>query len=104
MVDVGAYFSLGSKNANQVAEYKSGGIFSILSVILRNIYVVAGIILLIMIFASGLGMILNAGNPEKLKKSNSTLSSAVIGFIILFSSYWLIQILEIILKMTIIDL
>ena len=47
-----------------------------------------------MIFIAGIGMIVNAGNAEKQKESSKTLSSAVIGFVILFLSYWLIKIIE----------
>lgn len=106
MVNVGDYFSLGAKNANQSAEYKlgGGGIFSILSVVLRNLYTLVGVILLIMIFVGGLGMILNSGNPEKLKTSNKTLSSALTGFIILFSSYWIIKIIELVFSINILTL
>ena len=106
MVDIGNYFSLGLKNANQSAEYKAGGggLFSILSVVLRNVYVLAGIILLIMIFAGGLGMILNSGNPEKTKQGSKTVTSAITGFVILFSSYWIIKIIELIFSISILDL
>ena len=74
--------------------YTKEGLFAVLSVVLRNVFVIAGIILFIFIVVGGLGMILNAGNAEKLKNSSKTLSSAVIGFSILFSSFWVIRIIE----------
>lgn len=103
-INIGDYFSLGKKNIGDVAEYKvgNGGILNVVSVVLYNIYVFAGIILLLMVFAGGLGMILNAGNAEKQKQSSQTLSSAVMGFVILFVSYWLIKIIEIVFGLTLI--
>lgn len=94
-VDIGKYFNLGGgKTIGNVSDYET--LFPVLSVILRNIYVIAAIILFIMIFVGGLGMIINAGNAEKQKQSSKTLGSAVLGFVIIFLSYWLIKIIEII--------
>jgi len=109
-VNIGEWLNLGTgtnvkKEIGLVPEYNTGtggGLFVILSVVLRNIYVIAAIILFIMIFIGGLGMIINAGNAEKQKQSNKTLGSAVLGFVIMFLSYWLIKIIGIITGTTII--
>ena len=108
-IDIGDWLNLGTgtdvkKEIGLVTEYNSGGLFSILSIILKNIYVIAAIILFIMIFIGGLGMIINAGNAEKQKQSSKTLGSAVLGFVIMFLSYWLIKIIEIITGTQIITL
>jgi len=108
-VPIGDYFNLGDpagggaiNKITGISEYKDGNLGSILSIVLRNIYVIAAIVLFIMIFVGGLGMIINAGNAEKQKQSSQTLSSAVLGFVIMFLSYWLIKIIEIITGTTII--
>jgi len=80
------------------------GLFGILSVIIKNVFVIAGIILFIFIIVGGLGMIINAGNAEKQKKSSNVLGSAVTGFIIMMASYWIIKIIEILTGITIISL
>lgn len=104
-IDIGTEFNLGSDKISNIAGYKAGdGIFVILSVILKNLYVLAAIILFFFIFAGGLGMILNAGNAEKQKQSSQTLTSAVIGFAILFCSYWLIKLIELVLGIQILKL
>lgn len=64
--------------------------------IIKNIYILTGIVLFFMIVIGGVGMIANAGNPEKQKQSSQTLTSAVIGFLIMFVAYWIIKIIEII--------
>jgi len=95
MVDIGDTLNVGGSNPtpiNSVAELQS--VFPLISVILRNIYVIAAIILFLMIFVGGLGMIMNAGNAEKQKQSSKTLGSAVTGFLILFLSYWILKIIQ----------
>ncbi|MBU1085306.1 MAG: hypothetical protein ABIJ43_00475 [Candidatus Beckwithbacteria bacterium] len=73
----------------------------LLTLIVKNIYVIAGIILFFFIIAGGLGIILNAGNPDKQKQGSKTLGSAVAGFVILFASYWIIRIIEALTKVQI---
>ena len=103
-VIIGDEFNLGTDKISAIPGYGSGGLYLILSVILKNLYVLAAIILFFFIFAGGLGMILNAGNSEKQKQSSQTLSSAIIGFIILFSSYWIIKLIELVLGIQILKL
>lgn len=98
-VNIGDYLNLGDpagggvlKKISGVTEYQA--LFPWLSVILKNIYVLTAVVLFLMIFVAGIGMIVSAGDVEKQKASSKTLSSAVIGFVILFLSYWLIKIIE----------
>lgn len=72
------------------------GFFKFFWLIIRNVYVLTGIVLFFMIVIGGVGMIANAGNAEKQKQSSQTLSSAVIGFVIMLAAYWIVKILEII--------
>jgi hypothetical protein len=61
------------------------------------IFPMAGLILFGIIIASGFQLMTSAGNPEKMKKAQGQLTMGVIGFIIIFVAYWLIQILDAIL-------
>ncbi|MCX6817063.1 MAG: hypothetical protein NTZ93_04300 [Candidatus Beckwithbacteria bacterium] len=76
--------------------YQTGNVFDILSVIIKNIYVITGIILFFFIIIGGVGMILSAGDTEKQKQGSKTVTSAVLGYFIMFAAYWLIKIIEII--------
>ena|SRR3972149_3480626 len=76
--------------------YETGKLFDVLSVIIKNLYILAGIILFFFIVIGGLGMIINAGNPEKQKQGSKTVTSAVFGYLIMFAAYWLIKIISII--------
>ncbi len=72
------------------------GLADLVSVILSNAMVVAGIILLLLLIFGGISMIMGAGqdNPEQAAKGKQATTSAVIGFIIIFAAYWIIQIIE----------
>ena len=72
------------------------GLFPVFWVIIKNIYILTGIVLFIMIVVGGVGMIANAGNSEKQKQSSQTITSAVIGYLIMFAAYWIVKIIEII--------
>ncbi|MDP2708770.1 MAG: hypothetical protein Q8O93_01800 [bacterium] len=71
-------------------------VFPIFWTIVKNLYFLTGIVLLFFLVAGGLGMIINAGNAEKQKQSSQTLTSAVIGYLIMFAAYWLVRIVEIV--------
>jgi hypothetical protein len=75
-----------------------GTLGDIISAILPNIYVLAGIILFILLIIGGFGIIMGAGeeNPEKAKKGKQAITAALIGFLIIFASWWIIQIVEVI--------
>jgi len=58
------------------------------------IFTIAGIILFIMIIAGGFSIFTSAGNAEKVKKGQGMLVNALIGFLIIFAAYWIIQLVE----------
>jgi hypothetical protein len=67
-----------------------------ISSILPNVYVLAGIILFLLLFGGGLMVIVGGGqqNPEKTAQGSKAITAAVAGFLIIFASYWIIQIIE----------
>jgi len=73
------------------------GLADLVSVILSNAMVVAGIILLLLLIFGGISMIMGAGqdNPEQAAKGRQAATAAVIGFIIIFAAYWIVQIIEV---------
>ena len=57
---------------------------------------IVGIILFFMIVAGGYTLLTAVGNPEKVKKGQALLTNALIGFIVIFAGYWIMQALQII--------
>ena len=76
-----------------VPQFKSVG--ALISAWLPNIYILGGILVLILIIASGFMWITNAGDIKKIEESQKILTFAIMGFIFLFASYWIIQIVQI---------
>ncbi len=72
------------------------GLGDLVSVVLSNVLVIAGIVLLFFFIFGGISMIAGAGqdNPEKAAKGKQAATAALIGFIIIFAAYWIIQIVE----------
>jgi hypothetical protein len=68
----------------------------LVSIIVSNAMILAGIILLFLIIAGGIGMIAGAGsnNPEQLEKGKKAITAAVIGFVIVFTAYWIVQLIS----------
>jgi hypothetical protein len=71
---------------------------SLVAIILKNGLTVAGIILLGLIIFGGISYIMAAGEADqkKLAAATDTLTSAIIGFLVIFASYFIIQIIQVI--------
>ncbi|MEK7112910.1 MAG: hypothetical protein AAB875_06390 [Patescibacteria group bacterium] len=81
---------------------KSGGFLTnitdvgkLVSIIVSNAIIIAGIILLFLMVFGGISMIAGAGsqNPEQVAKGRQAVTSALIGFIIVFAAYWIVQLI-----------
>lgn len=72
------------------------GIGKLVSIIVSNAIIVAGIIMLFLMVFAGISMISGgaSGNPQKVAQGKQTATIAIIGFIIVFISYWIVQIIE----------
>ncbi len=73
----------------------------VISNLLPYIFVIAGLTLFILLIIGGFGLLTSGGSPEKMKASQGKITSAVIGFVIIFISYWLMRILEIVFGISI---
>ena len=65
------------------------------------VFPIAGIILFLMLVFGGFQMLMGAANSKSLEEGKQRVTSAIIGFIILFASYWIIQLIEIIFHLNI---
>lgn len=71
---------------------------SLVSIILKNGLTIAGMILLALIIFGGVTYIMSAGSGDqkKMAQAQETLTSALIGFLVIFASYFIIQIVTVI--------
>ncbi len=103
---------------NQLAQVKIGekfspppyltetkGVGTLVSLILSNALVLAGILLLISIILGGFAIIQGAGSgdPEKGAQGKKAATASFIGFLIIFSAYWIIKVVELITGVNIVS-
>ena len=67
---------------------------SMVNLLVRVVFVGVGLILFAMIVISGLAMI-SSGTSENKEKAKTTMTSALIGFLVIFAAYWILQIIKI---------
>ncbi len=66
----------------------------IISRALPYVYVIAGLALLLMLISGGITLMTAAGNPGKSKEGYGRLTAGLIGFAIIFVSYFVMQIVS----------
>lgn len=69
---------------------------ALVNVVIRNAFVLAGIISFLVLIFGGLGVIMSAGagDAKKLEEGKKTITAAVVGLLLILTSVFLIQILE----------
>jgi hypothetical protein len=65
-----------------------------------NAIVIAGIILLISVILAGYHMLSHSGEPDKFAAGKDIITYAVMGFLLIFGAYWIIQLLQFMLGLT----
>ncbi|MBP8591043.1 hypothetical protein KBI33_01055 [Candidatus Shapirobacteria bacterium] len=74
-----------------------GTIGDIISRLLVYVFPLAGIATFVYLLIGGFNYLTAAGNEEAAKKAQGQITNALIGFLIIFLSYWIVRLLEIIL-------
>lgn len=99
--DIGEQFWLKQSGAagtgiKNIAAYNTLGSF--ISAILPNIYVISGVILFFLLIFGGFSYIVSAGkgDQEGAKKGQQTITGALLGFLLIFASWWIMEIIKII--------
>lgn len=89
----GTGFKFGNKTIGDIIGGTAG--------LLAYIYVFAGLALLVMLIMGGVELMTAGGDPGKSKAGYGRISSALIGFLIIFVSYFVLQIVQVVLKIKI---
>lgn len=70
-----------------------GNIGSIVSSFINYLFPLAGILLLLYLIFGGFSLMTSGGDPKAVQGAKSKITNALIGFIIVFAAYWIVQIL-----------
>ncbi len=91
-------------------EFAPAGTFKtlgdVVTVLLKNAFVIAGVIFLVLLIFGGFTFIVSAGSGDakKSEQSKQTITAAFTGLLLIFASYWIIQIIEIITGVKILNI
>lgn len=95
--NIGEEFTLGENQPGIGTKPAFQTVGNFISAILPNVYIIASVILFILLIVGGITVITNAGKGEQegVQKGQKAITAALVGFLIIFASYWIIQIIEI---------
>ncbi len=93
-IQIGEYTIEGPRqDVGGLIDLSSSSIGDIVGKSLGLVFAAAGIGLLLMIISSGFTLMTSAGDAKKLTQGRTTLTNSLIGFILIFSAFWIVQIL-----------
>lgn len=77
-----------------IAKFSTVG--DLVNVIVKNAFILAGVITFVLLIFGGFGFIVGAGagDTKKMESAQKTITGAIIGLLVVVASYWLVQILE----------
>lgn len=78
-------------------------IIEITSTLLTYALPLSGLLLFLVIMYAGFGLLTSANNPEQAEKSKQTITTGIIGFLIIFAAYWIAQILQVLFGIPIVS-
>jgi TRAP-type C4-dicarboxylate transport system permease small subunit len=93
-INIGQKYKLGGNPITSV--FSSLGEF--VSHLLNPIYVIAGVIMMFLLIFGGISVIIGAGKQDsgQMEKGQKAITAAVVGFIIIVGSFFIIQLIEVI--------
>lgn len=72
----------------------------IINAFIPVLFAIAGLVLFAMFISGGFTIFVSAGNPEQIKKGTGMITNGLVGFLIMFAAYWIIQLVEFSLGLT----
>lgn len=83
----------GTTTVNGVLAGGNNSLGDILSNAMQLIFLFAGVGLLLMLLAGGFTLLTSAGDAKKLEMGKQRITNAILGIIVIFIAFWLVQIL-----------
>ena len=74
-------------------EFAGKGLGNIITAIIPYIFAASGLIILVYFVIGGLEFLTSGGDPKKTESAKGKLTGAIVGFVIIFVSFWLVQII-----------
>ena len=91
-VNIGEAFKIGDKGIAETTGCGSIGEF--ITAILPNVLMASGVLLFFLLIGGGFAIMTGGDNPQQKAQGSKAITSAVIGFILVFAAFWIIQIIQ----------
>lgn len=74
------------------------GVADLVSLAMRGGLAIGGVIIIFFLLMGGIQIIKGAGEekPESIQKGRQAITAALIGFVVIFTAFWIIRVIEII--------
>ncbi|HWA52313.1 MAG TPA: hypothetical protein VG895_04620 [Patescibacteria group bacterium] len=92
-IDFNGIQSKGEPDATFSASTKIG---DILAAAIPWIFTIAGMVLLVYLIFGGIQLMLSRGDPKAAGAAKAHITNALVGFIIIFIAYWVVQLIGIV--------
>lgn len=66
----------------------------ILSSLIPYLFILAGMFLFVYLILGGFQLMVSRGDPKAVEAAKGKITNAIIGFVIIFASFWIVQILQ----------
>ena len=74
-----------------------GNLGSIVTSLIKYLFPFAGLLLLLYLIVGGFQIMLSRGDPKAMQSAQGKITNALIGFVVVFAAYWIVQLLASIL-------
>lgn len=79
------------------SKFAGGDVGDIVSALILYLFPIAGLLLLLYLLYGGFRWMTSGGDPKALAQARSAVTTALIGFVIVFISFWVVQLVGLIL-------
>ena len=81
-----------------IPNFAGGTVGQIISALLPYIFGLAGFLILLYIVLGGYQVLVSQGDPKQMAAGREKITYAIVGFIVIFTAYWLVQLIARILN------
>lgn len=78
-------------NLKDPSGFKFNSLGDVITSVLTYSFTIAGIALLIFFIYGGFQLFLSGGDPKKVAEGKTTITNALVGFVIVFVAFWIVQ-------------
>lgn len=78
--------------------YRFNNLGDIINTALQYIFPLAGLLLFILIIVAGFQLLVSSGDPKKVEAGSKRITAAIVGFLLLVASYWIVKVVQIIIS------